>query len=103
MSRNFGEKRLTGAGFLDVAKAFDTVWVDGLPYKLTVLNFLSHPVKTISFYLLGRTFEASFQTATSTFRRVRPGVAQGGMISPVLFSLYVKDMPLPSLHVELAV
>jgi predicted transcriptional regulator len=28
--RNFGEKRLTGAVFLDVAKAFDTVWVDGL-------------------------------------------------------------------------
>ena len=29
VSRNFGEKRLTGAVFLDVAKAFDTVWVDG--------------------------------------------------------------------------
>jgi hypothetical protein len=102
VSRNFGERRLTGAVFLDVAKAFDTVWVDGLPYKLTVLNFLSHLAKTISFYLLGRTFEASFQTATSTFRRVRLGVTQGGMISPVLFSLYFKDMPFPSLHVELA-
>jgi hypothetical protein len=31
-SRNFDEKRLTGAVFLDVAKAFDTVWVDGLFY-----------------------------------------------------------------------
>jgi hypothetical protein len=29
-SRNFGEKRLTGAIFLEVAKAFDTVWIDGL-------------------------------------------------------------------------
>ena len=102
MSGNVGEKRLTGAVFLDVARAFDTIWVYGLSYKLTVLNFLSHLVKTISFYLLGRTFEASFQIATSTFRRVLPGVAQSGMISPVLFSLYVKDMPLPSLHVELA-
>jgi len=37
--RNFGEKRLTGAVFLDVAKAFDTVWNDGLLYKLKVLNF----------------------------------------------------------------
>ena len=30
------------------------------------------------------------------------GVAQGGLISPVLFSLYAKDMPSPSHHVELA-
>jgi len=33
---------------------------------------------------------------------MRAGVAQGGIISPVLFSLYVNDMPLPSRHVELA-
>ena len=30
------------------------------------------------------------------------GVAQGGLISPILFSLYVNDMPSPSHHVELA-
>jgi len=33
---------------------------------------------------------------------MRAGVAQGGLISPVLFSLYVNDMPSPSHHVELA-
>jgi hypothetical protein len=101
VSRNFYEERLTGAVFLDVAKAFDTEWVDGVLYKLTNLNFPSYLVKTISSYLKGRTFEASFQTATSTTRRMRAGVAQGG-ITPVLFSLYVNDMPTPSRHVELA-
>ena len=30
------------------------------------------------------------------------GTAQVGPISPVLFSLYVNDMPIPSHHVELA-
>jgi len=29
ITRNFDEKRLTGAVFLYVAKAFDTVWIDG--------------------------------------------------------------------------
>ena len=101
ITRNFGEKRLTGAVFLDVAKTFVTVWIDGL-YKLTLLNFPSYIVHTISSYLKDRTFEASFQTATSSRRGMRAGVAQGGLISPVLFSLYVNDMPPHSHHVELA-
>jgi hypothetical protein len=33
---------------------------------------------------------------------MRAGVAQGGLVSPVLFSLYVNDIPTPSRHVELA-
>jgi hypothetical protein len=55
VARNFSEKRLTGAIFLDVAKAFDTVWVDGLLSKLTALNFPSYLVKIMSSYLHNRT------------------------------------------------
>jgi len=33
---------------------------------------------------------------------MRAGVAQGGLISPVLVSLYVNNMPSPSHHVKLA-
>jgi len=36
-------------------------------------------------------FEASFQT--STFCHMGAGVAEGRIISPILFSLYVNDMP----------
>ena len=65
ITRNFGERRLTGPVFLDVAKAFDTVWIEGLLYMLTILNFPSYFVHIISSYLRGRTFEASFLTVTS--------------------------------------
>jgi hypothetical protein len=102
VNRNFDESRLTGAVFLDVAKDFDTVWVKGLLYKLTVLNVPSYLVKTISSYLDCRTFQTSFQSATSTRRGMRAAVVQGGLVSPVLFSLYVNDIPTPSRHVELA-
>jgi len=51
VTRKFGEKRLTGEVFLDVAKAFDTAWIDGLLYKLTLLNLPSYIVHTISSYL----------------------------------------------------
>jgi hypothetical protein len=102
ITRTFGEKRLTGAVFLDVAKAFVMVRIDGLLYKFTLLNFPSNIVHTISSYLQSRTFEASFHTATPPLRGIRAGVAQGGFVSPVLFSLYVNDMPSPSHHVDLA-
>jgi hypothetical protein len=46
VNRNFDERRLTGAVFLDVAKAFDNIWVKGLLYKVTILSFRSYLVKT---------------------------------------------------------
>ena len=58
VSRNFDEKRLKGAVFLYVAKAFDTVFVDSLLYKI---NFPSYLVKTISSYLNSRTSKRPFK------------------------------------------
>jgi hypothetical protein len=48
VNRNVDESLLRGAVFMDVAKAFDTVWVKGFLYKLTVVIFPSYLVKTIS-------------------------------------------------------
>ena len=95
VSRDFGEKRVTGAVFLDVAKTFSVAWVDGLLYKLTVLNFPSYLVKIISSYLYGQTFEVSFQSATSTHRGMRAGTAQDAIISPMLFSVYQHTFAIP--------
>jgi hypothetical protein len=36
--RNSGERRFTGGIYVDVTKVFDTVWVDGILYKLTLSN-----------------------------------------------------------------
>ena len=52
---NFGEKKHIGPIVLYVAKAFENVWIDGLLYKLTLLNFPSYIVHTISSYLKDRT------------------------------------------------
>jgi hypothetical protein len=93
VNRNFDERRLTGAVFLVVAKAIDTVCAKVLLYRLTVLNFPSYLVKTICSYLDCRTFQTSFQSATSTSRVMRAGVAQGGIFSPALFSRYVTTYP----------
>jgi hypothetical protein len=41
ITRNLVEKRLTVVDFLDMAKAFDAIWIDGLLFKLMFLNFPS--------------------------------------------------------------
>jgi hypothetical protein len=102
VKKNFDNGRLTGAVILDVAKAFYTVWVKGLVCKLTVLNFPSYLVKTLSSYLDGSPFQTSFHAAMTTSRGMRAGVAQGGIGSPVLFSLYVNGIPTLARYVELA-
>ena len=48
ITKDFGEWSLTGALFLDVAKAFHSVWIEGLLYKFTNLKFPSYIVHVIS-------------------------------------------------------
>jgi len=87
ITRNLGGKRLTGAFFLDVAKAFDTVWIDGLHYTLSLLSSPSYIVHTFSSYLRRRTFDAFFQTNSLSYQCRRALVAQVGLITPVHFSV----------------
>lgn len=75
-TRNFAEKKLTVAVFLEVAKAFVAIWMDGVHFKLTILNLPSYLVQTISAYLRGRKFEVSYQTATSSRRVIQVWVKQ---------------------------
>jgi hypothetical protein len=64
ITRNFGEKRLTGAEFVDVDKAVDSVWVDGLLYKLTAVILPSYLVYNIPSYLRGPMIGASLMIDT---------------------------------------
>jgi len=81
---------------LDMSKAFNTIWGIGLLYKLTVLNFPSYFVKTISSHL--RLSKQPHSCAVA----FRLALTQSGIVSYVLSCLYVRDMPAPSHHFELA-
>jgi hypothetical protein len=53
------QQRSTGAIFLDVAKAFDTVWHDELDYKLHSAGLPLSMVKLINSFLENRVFHAN--------------------------------------------
>jgi hypothetical protein len=81
------EKRLTVAVFLDVAKAFDSIWISGFILKLMILNFPTYLIQKMSTFVRGQMFEASFQTAMSSCPVIRVWVAQVSLISAILVSL----------------
>jgi hypothetical protein len=78
VNRNVDETRLTGAVFLDLSKAFDTVCVKGLLYKLTISNITSDMVNIIPYIHL-RAFQMAFKSPTPTLLSMLTGVSQGGM------------------------
>ncbi|GFX80374.1 probable RNA-directed DNA polymerase from transposon BS [Trichonephila clavipes] len=89
----FRKHKSTGAVFLDIQKAFDRVWREGLLYKLIKYDFPPPMIKIISSYLADRNFSVRINTYSS-HRRTEAGGAQGTLISPLLFNIYVNDIPI---------
>lgn len=83
----------TVATFLDIKQAFDTVWHAGLIWKLKTLKIPDAIVHIIANYLKNRSFRVKTDNHLSKARIMEAGVAQGSTLSPLLYAIYVQDMP----------
>lgn len=100
--KGFNLKRTTVAVFLDVKSAFDTVWHEALLYKLAHLTPITRPwIKIIASFLKNRAFYISLPPATSTKRPIEAGVPQGSVLSPMLYNIFMNDIPVDP-HCNLA-
>ena len=92
---DFGKWHPTTGIFLDVEKAFDQVWFDGLLYKLTLMGLNRKLIRWISNFLYQRKLIISINDQLSDPIIPIHGVSQGSPLSPILFILYVSDIPQP--------
>ena len=80
------------ACFVDFRKAFDSVWHDGLLYKLLQINVRGNFDKVIKSLYSNSTCSIRIENnQTQPFQYTR-GVRQGCILSPLLFNLYVNDL-----------
>lgn len=80
---------------LDMSRAFDTVNLGILLDKLLQSSLPDHIKRWLSNYLNGRQTYVDFRGTKSKHRKVKQGVPQGGVLSPILFNLYLRDLPQP--------
>ena len=79
--------------YMDLSKAFDTLDHQILLKKLKHYGFFGKSLDMMKSYLTNRTQYVEYNGVASEFSQIQCGVPQGSILGPLLFIIYMNDLP----------
>ncbi|CAF4637902.1 unnamed protein product [Rotaria socialis] len=86
-----GRRRHSAVILFDIKAAFDSVWHDGLIYKLNELRIPKYLMYYLISFLQNRTASIEIENSLSKLLHLNSGTPQGSPLSPLLYIIYTAD------------
>ena len=77
----------------DISEAFDKVWYIGLLFRIKAYGVDGELLSLLENYLENCKQKVVLNDQTSEWREINSGVPQGSVLEPLLFLIYLNDLP----------